>query len=137
MLDGKRYYRAFPDENPERSRVRAVLDALQELETQFRKHITQYRPNRLDPISPIVINPEAICPNRRMPNRRAVSIGSRTKARSFSSVSVIHPGTLTFGVVWQAALFLCQLGMGCLLCMLERTLGESVNYVRKLAKEKF
>jgi hypothetical protein len=49
MLDGKRYYRAFPDENPERSRVRAVLDTLQELETQFRKHITQYRPNRLDP----------------------------------------------------------------------------------------
>jgi hypothetical protein len=40
-------------------------------------------------------------------------------------------------VVCLAALFLCQLGMGCLLCMLERTLGESVNYVRKLAKEKF
>jgi hypothetical protein len=49
MLDGKRYYRAFPDENPERSRVSAVLDALQELETQFRKHITQYRANRLEP----------------------------------------------------------------------------------------
>jgi hypothetical protein len=49
MLDGKRYYRAFPDENPERSRLRAMLDALQELEAQFRKHITQYRANRLEP----------------------------------------------------------------------------------------
>ena len=39
----------FRMRNPERSRVRAVLDALQELETQFRKHITQYRPNRLEP----------------------------------------------------------------------------------------
>jgi hypothetical protein len=38
MLDGKRYYRAFPDENPERPSVRAVLDALQKLEAQFRKH---------------------------------------------------------------------------------------------------
>jgi hypothetical protein len=43
MLDGKRYYRAFPDENPERPSVRAVLDALQKLEAQFRKHITQFR----------------------------------------------------------------------------------------------
>jgi hypothetical protein len=35
MLDGKRYYGAFPDENPERPSVRAVLDALQKLEAQF------------------------------------------------------------------------------------------------------
>jgi hypothetical protein len=26
-----------------------MLDALQELEAQFRKHITQYRANRLEP----------------------------------------------------------------------------------------
>ena len=49
MLDGKRYYRAFPDENPERPSVRAVLDALQELEAQFRKHITQFRANQPEP----------------------------------------------------------------------------------------
>ena len=49
MLDGKRYYRAFPDENPERPSVRAVLDALQKLETQFRKHITQFRVNQPEP----------------------------------------------------------------------------------------
>ena len=49
MLDGKRYYRAFPDENPERPSVRAVLDALQKLEAQFRKHITQFRANQPEP----------------------------------------------------------------------------------------
>ena len=49
MLDGKRYYRAFPDENPERPSVRAVLDALQKLEAQFRKHITQFRANKPKP----------------------------------------------------------------------------------------
>ena len=49
MLDGKRYYRAFPDENPERPSVRAVLDALQKLEAQFRKHITQFWANQPEP----------------------------------------------------------------------------------------
>ena len=49
MLDGKRYYRAFPDENPERPSVRAVLDALRKLEAQFRKHITQFRANQPEP----------------------------------------------------------------------------------------
>ena len=49
MLDGKRYYRAFPDENPERPSVRAVLDALQKLEAQFPKHITQFRANQPEP----------------------------------------------------------------------------------------
>jgi hypothetical protein len=43
MLDGKRYYRAFPDENPERPNPRALLDALEELQAQFRKHIKQFR----------------------------------------------------------------------------------------------
>ncbi len=37
MLDGKRYYATFPDENPERPNTRAVLDALEQLEAQFRK----------------------------------------------------------------------------------------------------
>jgi hypothetical protein len=46
MLDGKRYYRAFPDENPERPNPRALLDALEELQVQFRKHISQFRANQ-------------------------------------------------------------------------------------------
>ena len=35
MLDGKRYYRAFADENPERPNPRALLDALEELQVQL------------------------------------------------------------------------------------------------------
>jgi len=46
MLDGKRYYRTFPDENRERPSVRAVLDALQKLEALFHKHISQFRGNQ-------------------------------------------------------------------------------------------
>ncbi|HJX83819.1 MAG TPA: hypothetical protein VJ723_05710 [Candidatus Angelobacter sp.] len=49
MLDGKRYYRAFPDENPERPNPRALLDALEELQVQFRKHIRQFRANQPEP----------------------------------------------------------------------------------------
>jgi hypothetical protein len=43
MLDGKRYYAAFPDENPERPIPQALLNALEELEAQFRKHIKEFR----------------------------------------------------------------------------------------------
>jgi hypothetical protein len=43
MLDGKRYYAAFPDENPERPTPRALLNALEQLEAQFRKHIKEFR----------------------------------------------------------------------------------------------
>ena len=43
MLDGKRYYAAFPDENPERPTPRALLNALEQLEAQFSKHITEFR----------------------------------------------------------------------------------------------
>jgi hypothetical protein len=43
MLDGKRYYAAFPDENPERPIPRALLNALEKLEAQFRKHIKEFR----------------------------------------------------------------------------------------------
>jgi hypothetical protein len=48
MLDGKRYYRAFHDENPKRPSLRPLRDALQKLEAQFRKHITQFRVNQAD-----------------------------------------------------------------------------------------
>jgi hypothetical protein len=43
MLDGKRYYAAFPDENPERPIPHAFLNALKKLEAQFRKHIREFR----------------------------------------------------------------------------------------------
>jgi hypothetical protein len=38
MLDGKRYYASFPDENPEKPKIRALIHALERLEAQFRKH---------------------------------------------------------------------------------------------------
>ena len=38
MLDGKRYYAAFPDEDPKlRLRITAVLQALGKVEKAFRK----------------------------------------------------------------------------------------------------
>jgi len=52
MLDGKRYYAVFPDENPEiRRRMRTLFDLLKKLEPEFRQHIerlpieTTTRPN--------------------------------------------------------------------------------------------
>ena len=43
MLDGKRYYAAFPDENPEiRLRMRTLFDLLKKLEKEFRQHIEQF-----------------------------------------------------------------------------------------------
>jgi hypothetical protein len=52
MLDGKRYYAVFPDENPEiRQRMRTLFDLLKKLEPEFRQHIerlpieTTTRPN--------------------------------------------------------------------------------------------
>ena len=39
MLDGKRYYAVFPDENPEmRDRMRSFFDALKKLERAFQDH---------------------------------------------------------------------------------------------------
>jgi hypothetical protein len=39
MLDGKRYYAAFPNEDPElQPRITAVLQALGKVEKAFRKH---------------------------------------------------------------------------------------------------
>jgi hypothetical protein len=44
MLNGNRYYAVFPDENPQlQLRMRALLDALEKLEKEFRQHIEQFR----------------------------------------------------------------------------------------------
>ena len=49
MLDGKRYYAMFPDEDPAlRPRIRAVLDALRNLDKAFRQHLEAFQPNNLD-----------------------------------------------------------------------------------------
>jgi hypothetical protein len=48
MLDGKRYYAAFPDEDPElRPRIMAVLQALGKVEKAFRKHADVFRAGEL------------------------------------------------------------------------------------------
>jgi hypothetical protein len=48
MLDGKRYYAVFPDEDPElRPRIRAVLDAQANLDKAFRQHLEAFRPENL------------------------------------------------------------------------------------------
>ena len=48
MLDGKRYYAVFPDENPElRPRLRAVLDALADVNKAFRQHLEAFQPDSL------------------------------------------------------------------------------------------
>jgi hypothetical protein len=48
MLDGKRYYAVFPDENPElRPRLRAVLDALADVNNAFRQHLEAFQPASL------------------------------------------------------------------------------------------
>jgi len=38
MLDGKRYYAAFPDEDPSKRNLSPLLNALEKLEVEFRKH---------------------------------------------------------------------------------------------------
>jgi hypothetical protein len=47
MLNGKRYYASFPDEGPatrpQMPVSRELLDALAELERQFRQQIDQFR----------------------------------------------------------------------------------------------
>jgi hypothetical protein len=50
MLDGERYFAAFPDENPVmRLRMRGLLDALEKLEKEFRQHIEQFRMEITEP----------------------------------------------------------------------------------------
>ena len=41
MLDGKRYYEAFPDEKPTLSSLHALLKALAKLEGEFRRYVEQ------------------------------------------------------------------------------------------------
>ena len=49
MLDGKRYYAVFPDEDPVlRPRIGAVLDALGNLDKAFRQHLEAFQPDNLD-----------------------------------------------------------------------------------------
>jgi hypothetical protein len=44
MLDGKRYYTVFPDEDPElQPRITAVLEALGKVEKTFRKHAEAFQ----------------------------------------------------------------------------------------------
>ena len=48
MLDGKRYYADFPDEDPElRPRIAAVLQALGKVQEGFRKHAEVFRAEEL------------------------------------------------------------------------------------------
>jgi hypothetical protein len=48
MLDGKRYFADFPDEDPElRPRIAAVLQALGKVEKVFRKHAEVFRAEEL------------------------------------------------------------------------------------------
>jgi len=48
MLDGKRYYADFPDEDPElRPLITAVLQALGKVEKLFRKHAEVFRAEEL------------------------------------------------------------------------------------------
>jgi hypothetical protein len=39
MLDGNRYYKAFPDERPTLSSLQALLDILERLEAEFRRYL--------------------------------------------------------------------------------------------------
>ncbi len=41
MLDGKRYYEAFPDEKPTLSSLHALLKALERLQGEFRTYLEQ------------------------------------------------------------------------------------------------
>jgi hypothetical protein len=41
MLDGKRYYEAFPDEKPTLSSLHALLRTLEKLEGEFRRYVEQ------------------------------------------------------------------------------------------------
>ena len=48
MLDGKRYYAAFPNEDPElQPRITAVLQALGKVEKAFRKHAEVFQAEEL------------------------------------------------------------------------------------------
>jgi len=49
MLDGKRYFAAFPDENPEmRLRMHTLGVLLKKMEKEFRQHIESVRMSEAD-----------------------------------------------------------------------------------------
>ena len=53
MLDGKRYFAAFPDESPEmRLRMQTLGDLLKKLEKEFRQHIEPFRMSQADDNKP-------------------------------------------------------------------------------------
>ena len=53
MLDGKRYFHAFPDENPEvRLRMQTLCVLLKKLEKEFRQHIEPFRMPQTDDKKP-------------------------------------------------------------------------------------
>ena len=53
MLDGKRYFAAFPDENPEmRLRIETLGVLLKKLEKEFRQHIEPFRTPQTDDKKP-------------------------------------------------------------------------------------
>ena len=52
MLDGKRYYAVFPDEDPKlRPRITAVLHALGNVEKAFRKHVESFHAEDLKSVT--------------------------------------------------------------------------------------
>jgi hypothetical protein len=53
MLDGNRYYAAFPDENPEiQLRMQTLGDLLKKLDKEFRQHIEPFRMTQADDNTP-------------------------------------------------------------------------------------
>jgi hypothetical protein len=53
MLDGNRYYAAFPDENPEiQLRMQTLGDLPKKLEKEFRQHIEPFRMTQADDNEP-------------------------------------------------------------------------------------
>ena len=49
MLDGKRYFAAFPDESPEiRQRMQTLGNLLKKLEKEFQQHFEPFRLSEAD-----------------------------------------------------------------------------------------
>jgi hypothetical protein len=74
MLDGKRYYAAFPDEDPElQLRLTAVLQALGKVEKAFRKPWNHFRPKSSKATRRVrhqsLLNERARCHRRRSLSR--------------------------------------------------------------------
>lgn len=53
MLDGKRYFAAFPDENPEiRLRIQTLGDLLKKLDKEVRQHLEPFQMTQVDDNKP-------------------------------------------------------------------------------------